>query len=102
MAYDKRNNLFMGRLERLLCFFFSNIINPVFRCTINLAQFEREITHQRWFELEDGAGSILLLLSISGTATTDTVVDLTDSVGSDGRLGLAAKYVCRVDIFRIN
>uniref|UniRef100_A0A914XGZ1 C2 domain-containing protein n=2 Tax=Plectus sambesii TaxID=2011161 RepID=A0A914XGZ1_9BILA len=74
MVYDKRSNVFMGR------------------CSIDLTQFEREITHQRWFELEDGAGSILLLLSISGTATTDTVVDLADSGGNDARLGLIAQY----------
>ncbi|CAH2005814.1 unnamed protein product [Acanthoscelides obtectus] len=36
------------------------------RCVINLAQLERERTHSIWQELEDGAGSLHLLLTISG------------------------------------
>ncbi|VEN42281.1 unnamed protein product, partial [Callosobruchus maculatus] len=47
------------------------------RCTINLAQLERERTHSIWQELEDGAGSLHLLLTISGTTASETISDLT-------------------------
>ena len=43
---------------------------------INLAQLERERTHVLETELEDGAGVISLLLTISGTAGSETVSDL--------------------------
>ncbi|CAH2001215.1 unnamed protein product, partial [Acanthoscelides obtectus] len=47
------------------------------RCVINLAQLERERTHSIWQELEDGAGSLHLLLTISGTTASETISDLT-------------------------
>lgn len=54
---------------------------------------EREITHQRWFDFEDGAGSILLLLSVTGTAGSDTVTDLSAlDVGTPDQQ-LAEQYV---------
>ncbi|XP_033223348.1 multiple C2 and transmembrane domain-containing protein isoform X1 [Belonocnema kinseyi] len=43
---------------------------------INLATLERETTHRLWRELEDGAGSIFLLLTISGTTASETISDL--------------------------
>ncbi|XP_014664706.1 PREDICTED: multiple C2 and transmembrane domain-containing protein 1-like isoform X2 [Priapulus caudatus] len=46
------------------------------RCTIDLAQLPRERTHAIWQDLEDGAGSIHLLLTISGTVGTETISDL--------------------------
>ncbi|XP_046999775.1 multiple C2 and transmembrane domain-containing protein isoform X1 [Schistocerca americana] len=47
------------------------------RCMIDLTNFEREKTHRIWQELEDGAGSIFLLLTISGTTASETISDLT-------------------------
>lgn len=47
------------------------------RCTIDLTNFEREKTHRICQELEDGAGSIFLLLTISGTTASETISDLT-------------------------
>lgn len=38
---------------------------------------ERERTHSIWQELEDGAGSLHLLLTISGTTASETISDLT-------------------------
>lgn len=38
---------------------------------------EREITHSIWQELEDGAGSLHILLTISGTTASETISDLT-------------------------
>ncbi|XP_076054770.1 multiple C2 domain and transmembrane region protein isoform X2 [Oratosquilla oratoria] len=46
------------------------------RCNLELSQFEREQTHQIWAELEDGAGSIFLLFTISGTTSAETISDL--------------------------
>ncbi|XP_049818190.1 multiple C2 and transmembrane domain-containing protein-like isoform X3 [Aethina tumida] len=47
------------------------------RCVINLATLDRERTHSLWKELEDGAGSLHLLLTISGTTASETISDLT-------------------------
>ncbi|CAG9813193.1 unnamed protein product [Phaedon cochleariae] len=46
------------------------------RCTINLSALERERTHSIWQELEEGAGSLHLLLTISGTTASETISDL--------------------------
>lgn len=46
------------------------------RTTIDLAGLERETTHRIWRDLEDGAGSIFLLLTISGTTASETISDL--------------------------
>ncbi|XP_058790491.1 multiple C2 and transmembrane domain-containing protein isoform X2 [Phymastichus coffea] len=46
------------------------------RTVINLASLERETTHRLWRELEDGAGNIFLLLTISGTTASETISDL--------------------------
>ncbi len=53
-----------------------HVRGKTFRCSIELKGLTREITHQRWFDLEDGAGSILLLVTVSGTKGSDTVGDL--------------------------
>lgn len=57
MVFDRRKDLFMGR------------------CTVDLSQLEREITHHKWRELEDGAGQIFFLITISGTSSSATVSD---------------------------
>ncbi|XP_076679174.1 multiple C2 domain and transmembrane region protein isoform X2 [Andrena cerasifolii] len=46
------------------------------RATIDLATLERETTHRLWRDLEDGAGNIFLLLTISGTTASETISDL--------------------------
>ncbi|XP_031826651.1 multiple C2 domain and transmembrane region protein isoform X2 [Nomia melanderi] len=46
------------------------------RTMIDLATLERETTHRLWRELEDGSGSIFLLLTISGTTASETISDL--------------------------
>lgn len=47
------------------------------RCIIDLSRLEREKTHRIWQDLEEGAGSIFLLLTISGTTASETISDLT-------------------------
>lgn len=46
------------------------------RTVIDLAVLERETTHRIWRDLEDGVGSIFLLLTISGTTASETISDL--------------------------
>lgn len=46
------------------------------RTTINLAALERETTHRLWRELDDGCGSIFLLLTISGSTASETISDV--------------------------
>ncbi|XP_060536438.1 multiple C2 and transmembrane domain-containing protein isoform X3 [Cylas formicarius] len=48
------------------------------RCVINLLDMERERTYNLWEELEDGAGSLHLLLTISGTTASETISDLSN------------------------
>lgn len=47
------------------------------RCSIDLSQLEREKTHRIKQALDDGAGTIFLLLTISGTTASETISDLT-------------------------
>lgn len=47
------------------------------RCVIDLAQLEREKTHGFWQDLEESAGSLYFLLTISGTTASETISDLT-------------------------
>jgi hypothetical protein len=80
------NQLFI--LQRIFTIF------SIVRCSIDLSEIEREITHQRSFALEDGAGSIMLLLSITGTTSSDTVVDLKqDFTNADVRQNIIRQYV---------
>lgn len=48
------------------------------KCSIDLSKFVKEVTHKIVQDLEDGAGNITLLLTISGTTTaSETISDLT-------------------------
>jgi hypothetical protein len=44
------------------------LTNPsvFFRCSLDLSTLEPEKTHELWLDLEDGAGKIFLLVTISG------------------------------------
>uniref|UniRef100_A0AC34RPM4 C2 domain-containing protein n=1 Tax=Panagrolaimus sp. JU765 TaxID=591449 RepID=A0AC34RPM4_9BILA len=73
MIYDKNGNTIIGK------------------CSIDLKEFEREKTEENWYQLEDDCGSILLLMTISGTSvSTGTVADLNDYVGN--RNDIVNKY----------
>ncbi|KAJ1530562.1 hypothetical protein ONE63_005448 [Megalurothrips usitatus] len=47
------------------------------RCTIDLSALERETTHRIRQPFDNGAGSVFLLLTISGTTASETISDLT-------------------------
>jgi hypothetical protein len=46
------------------------------RCTIDLSTLEREETHRIKKHLEEGSGSVFLLLTITGTTNAETISDL--------------------------
>lgn len=73
------------------------------RCLIDLSQLERETTHSLWQELEDGAGTLHLLLTISGTTASETISDLsTHEANPREREILEQRYVSeRRDCFGI-
>ncbi|XP_076373658.1 multiple C2 and transmembrane domain-containing protein 1-like [Tachypleus tridentatus] len=63
------------------------------RCTVDLNTLEKETTHRIWRNLEDGAGSIFFLLTISGMQGTETTSDLPASIVDANEKGkLLARY----------
>ncbi|XP_019615886.1 PREDICTED: multiple C2 and transmembrane domain-containing protein 1-like [Branchiostoma belcheri] len=46
------------------------------RCQVDLSELKREETHHIEKELEDGAGSVSFLLTITGSAGNETITDL--------------------------
>ncbi|XP_076444244.1 multiple C2 and transmembrane domain-containing protein 1-like [Babylonia areolata] len=63
------------------------------RATIDLSNLESEKTHHMDVELEDGAGLLKLLLTISGTCTTDALSDLCNFTPDSRQQGqLQKKY----------
>ncbi|XP_077514652.1 multiple C2 and transmembrane domain-containing protein-like isoform X3 [Amblyomma americanum] len=67
------------------------------RCSIDLSSLEPETTHSVWQELEDGAGSLFLLLTISGSTqgSTSCVSDLTVYEAMGGATGRAKALKAR-------
>uniref|UniRef100_A0A914BY18 C2 domain-containing protein n=1 Tax=Acrobeloides nanus TaxID=290746 RepID=A0A914BY18_9BILA len=52
-------------------------------CSIDLREFDREQMEEKWYQLDHDAGSVLLLLSISGTSSSaGSVQDLNDFVNN--------------------
>ena len=43
---------------------------------MDISKLERERTHRLWCELEDGAGSVFILLTVSGMTNVETISDL--------------------------
>ncbi|VDN25967.1 unnamed protein product [Gongylonema pulchrum] len=66
---------------------------PIGKCTLDLDKLEKETPNQLLCELDRGNGSILLLISVTGTTSTDAVVDLSDFSNDDIRNVLLEKYV---------
>ena len=67
-----------------------------FRCSIDLSKLEHEETHDKWFDLEDGAGKIHLLLTITGRRSSEllNIQDLT-TYRYDDEKTLEAAYALR-------
>ena len=47
-----------------------------FRCSVDLSALKRDFTHDLWVSLEDGAGRLHLLVSVSGVSDIDPIHDL--------------------------
>ncbi|XP_050731196.1 multiple C2 and transmembrane domain-containing protein-like isoform X3 [Eriocheir sinensis] len=46
------------------------------RCVLDISKYEKEKTHHIWAPLDKGAGSVFLLLTISGITSSETISDL--------------------------
>ncbi|KAI6225082.1 Multiple C2 and transmembrane domain-containing protein 2 [Aphelenchoides fujianensis] len=51
-------------------------------CSIDLSRFEREHTKERWYQLDDDAGVVLLLITISAQANSTVVANLHEYTGN--------------------
>ncbi|CAI4230022.1 unnamed protein product [Auanema sp. JU1783] len=74
MCHDKKTNSAIGRT------------------CVDLSQLPRDQTVQKWYDLEEMAGSILLLITVSGSQSNDSVVDLTEFSQNDVRNAIIGKY----------
>ncbi|EFO22670.2 C2 domain-containing protein [Loa loa] len=77
MVIDKKTNLDIGR------------------CSLDLDKLEKETPNQMFCELDRGTGSILVLISVTGTSSTDAIIDLSDFSGDDVRNAIIEKYSLR-------
>ena len=61
------------------------------RCSVDLSQLEHEETHDMWVDLEDGAGKIHLVLTITGRSSPEllNISDLTNYRHDDERAIMA-------------
>ena len=68
----------------------------LFRCSIDLSTLEHEETHDKWVDLEDGAGKIHLLFTITGRRSSDllSIPDLTN-YRHDDESTLKSSYALR-------
>ena len=70
------------------------------RCTVRLDSLERERTHKITKELEEGCGTISLLLTISGTTASETISDLTTYEESAKELeSIQRRYVSYIRVY---
>ncbi|KAI6179801.1 Multiple C2 and transmembrane domain-containing protein 2 [Aphelenchoides besseyi] len=67
--------------------------NVLGKCSIDLSRFERELTKERWYQLDNDAGNVLLLITISGTSTSTVVANLDEYTGN--RDAIIEKYSLR-------
>ena len=59
--------------------FFISLSHDTFifhRCSVDLSALKRDFTHDLWVSLEDGAGRLHLLVSVSGLSDLDPIHDL--------------------------
>ncbi|VBB32417.1 unnamed protein product [Acanthocheilonema viteae] len=77
MVIDKKTNLNIGR------------------CSLDLDKLEKETPNQMICELDRGTGTILVLVSVTGTSSTDAIIDLSDFSGDDIRNAIIEKYSLR-------
>uniref|UniRef100_A0A1I7XQF2 C2 domain-containing protein n=1 Tax=Heterorhabditis bacteriophora TaxID=37862 RepID=A0A1I7XQF2_HETBA len=74
MCHDKKTNSSIGRMS------------------VDLSSLPRDQTLQKWYNLEESAGSVLLLITVSGAQSKDSVVDLTEFNQKEFRNSVIQKY----------
>ncbi|KAK6044266.1 C2 domain protein, partial [Cooperia oncophora] len=74
MCQDKRTNTSIGRFA------------------VDLHTFPRDQTIQKWYNLEESSSALLLLITVSGSHSKDTVVDLSEFNHNDVRNSIVEKY----------
>ncbi|XGW23854.1 hypothetical protein V3C99_005792 [Haemonchus contortus] len=74
MCQDKHTNTSIGRIA------------------VDLHTFPRDQTIQKWYHLEDTSSALLLLITVSGSQSKDTVVDLTEFNQNDIRNSICERY----------
>ncbi|VDK89233.1 unnamed protein product [Litomosoides sigmodontis] len=103
MVVDKKMNLEIGRSAskkksdaiKLVEGENNEVLAATSRCCLDLDKLEKESPNQMICELDRGTGSILLLISVTATSSTDAVVDLCDFSGDDIRNAIVEKYSLR-------
>uniref|UniRef100_A0A158QN97 C2 domain-containing protein n=1 Tax=Haemonchus placei TaxID=6290 RepID=A0A158QN97_HAEPC len=76
MCQDKHTNTSIGRYH------------------FDLHTFPRDQTIQKWYHLEDTSSALLLLITVSGSQSKDTVVDLTEFNQNDIRNSICNFHGC--------
>ena len=72
------------------------------KCSLNLNDLAKEETHKIWISLQH-CGSLLLLISISGTLGSETISDLKAYEDrSEQHKSLIKKYVNTLNYYRMN
>ncbi|XP_053209513.1 multiple C2 and transmembrane domain-containing protein-like isoform X2 [Panonychus citri] len=75
------------------------------KATINLNNYNQEETHSIWSDLQDGEGSILLMLTISGTLGSESISNLATRSDNTNQIeqlksqyGLVRSFKCLNDV----
>ncbi|KAG0715384.1 Multiple C2 and transmembrane domain-containing protein [Chionoecetes opilio] len=64
------------------------------RCVLDISKYEKDKTHHVWAPLDKGAGSVFILLTISGITSSETISDLHSFDDNPNELkNISAKYV---------
>ncbi|KJH41978.1 C2 domain protein [Dictyocaulus viviparus] len=73
----------------ILSIAFTSILS---RIAVDLHAFPRDQTIEKWYNLDDTDSAILLLITVSGSHSKDTVVDLTEFNQNDVRNAIVERY----------
>lgn len=72
------------------------------RCAIDIGLLEKELTHQKTFQLQESPGEISMLLTVSGTSGGENSSDLgVYSMSEEGEKEVRGRYVSGVCLFSI-
>lgn len=70
------------------------------RCAIDIGLLEKEMTHQKTFQLQESSGEISMLLTVSGTSGAESISDLGNYTHSEEEESkLKGRFVSRHGIY---